>query len=239
MLNLAMITPLFADNFDGLFWLAVGGVLVAVFVFGLVTLFTSRYKRCPSNRVLVIYGKAGGGEAAKCIHGGAKFVLPLVQDYAYLNLEPIQIEIPLRGALSMENIRVNVPSVFTVAIGTTPEVMQNAAIRLLGLDVDEIEKQADDIIFGQLRQVIASMSIEEINRDREKFMEKIQASLEAGAEENRPGADQCEHHRHHRRKRLHRRHRPESRQPGHSASPRRRGRKRANGRKPRGRGRSR
>jgi flotillin len=179
MLSLAMITPLFADNFDGLFWLAVGGVLVAVFVFGLVTLFTSRYKRCPSNRVLVIYGKAGGGEAAKCIHGGAKFVLPLVQDFAYLNLEPIQIEIPLRGALSLENIRVNVPSVFTVAIGTTPEVMQNAAIRLLGLDVDEIEKQARDIIFGQLRQVIASMSIEEINKDREKFMEKIQASLEA------------------------------------------------------------
>jgi len=74
---------------------------------------------------------------------------------------------------------VNVPSVFTVAIGTTPEVMQNAAIRLLGLDVDEIEKQARDIIFGQLRQVSASMSIEEINKDREKFMEKIQASLEA------------------------------------------------------------
>jgi flotillin len=180
MLNFAMMTPLLADNnYDSLFWLAVGGVLVAVFVFGLVTLFTSRYKRCPSNRVLVIYGKAGGGEAAKCIHGGAKFVLPLVQDFAYLNLEPIQIEIPLRGALSLENIRVNVPSVFTVAIGTTPEVMQNAAIRLLGLDVDEIEKQARDIIFGQLRQVIASMSIEEINKDREKFMEKIQASLEA------------------------------------------------------------
>jgi flotillin len=165
---------------SGLFWVAVGGVLVAVFVFGLVSVFASRYKRCPSNRVLVIYGKAGrGGEASKCIHGGAKFVLPLIQDYAYLNLEPIQIEIPLRGALSMENIRVNVPSVFTVAIGTTPEVMQNAAIRLLGLDVEEIEKQSRDIIFGQLRQVIASMSIEEINRDREKFMEKIQASLEA------------------------------------------------------------
>jgi flotillin len=164
----------------GMFWIAVGGVLVAVFVFGLVSVFASRYKRCPSNRVLVIYGKAGrGGEASKCIHGGAKFVLPLIQDYAYLNLEPIQIEIPLRGALSMENIRVNVPSVFTVAIGTTPEVMQNAAIRLLGLNVDEIEKQARDIIFGQLRQVIASMSIEEINKDREKFMEKIQASLEA------------------------------------------------------------
>jgi flotillin len=162
------------------FWVVAGCVLIGIFIFGLITMFASRYKRCPSNRVLVIYGKAGrSGEASKCIHGGAKFVLPLIQDYAYLNLEPIQIEIPLRGALSMENIRVNVPSVFTVAIGTTPEVMQNAAIRLLGLDVSDIEKQARDIIFGQLRQVIASMSIEEINRDREKFMEKIQASLEA------------------------------------------------------------
>ena len=104
--------------------------------------------------------------------------MPLVQDYAYLSLEPIQIEIPLRGALSAENIRVNVPSVFTVAIDTKPEVMQNAAVRLLGLSVGEIRKQAEEIIFGQLRQVIASMHIEEINRDREKFLQHIMASLE-------------------------------------------------------------
>ena len=103
---------------------------------------------------------------------------PLIQDYAYLNLEPIQIEIPLKGALSIENIRVNVPSVFTVAIGTDPETMQNAAIRLLGLDTEEIKQQAGDIIFGQLRQVIASMRIEDINRDRDKFLESIQKSLE-------------------------------------------------------------
>src|SRR5262245_3710624 len=179
MLNQTILAQMPGGIGEGVFWVAVGGVLIAIFLFGLITLFASRYKRCPSNRVLVIYGKAGRGEAATCIHGGAKFVLPLIQDYAYLSLEPIQIEIPLRGALSMENIRVNVPSVFTVAIGTTPEVMQNAAIRLLGLDVADIEKQARDIIFGQLRQVIASMSIEEINRDGEKFMEKIQASLEA------------------------------------------------------------
>jgi flotillin len=101
-----------------------------------------------------------------------------VQDYSYLTLEPIQIEIPLRGALSIENIRVNVPSVFTVAIGTSPEVMQNAAIRLLGLNGDQIRSQAEEIIFGQLRQVIASMKIEDINRDRDTFLEHIQNSLE-------------------------------------------------------------
>ena len=141
-------------------------------------MLAKRYKRCPSNRMLVIYGKVGAGTSAKCIHGGAAFVMPVIQDYAYLSLEPIQIEIPLRGALSVENIRVNVPSVFTVAIGTQPEVMQNAAIRLLGLNTQQIKQQAEDIIFGQLRQVIASMRIEDINRDREKFLQNIQHSLE-------------------------------------------------------------
>jgi flotillin len=161
------------------FWGSVAVALVALMFFSFVILLTRRYKRCPSNRVLVIFGKAGrSGEAAQCIHGGAKFVWPLIQDFAYLNLEPMQIEIPLSGALSMENIRVNVPSVFTVAIGTTPEVMSNAAIRLLGLGTKEIEKQAVEIIFGQMRQVIASMKIEDINRDRDTFLHHVQSSLE-------------------------------------------------------------
>ncbi|MGQ9573755.1 MAG: flotillin family protein [Thermoguttaceae bacterium] len=169
-------TPLLAAGPN--WYLALLFGLVAVAIFSFITIILRFYKRCPSNRVLVIYGKSAPGEPAKCIHGGARFVWPLFQDYDWLYLEPMQIEIPLRGALSMENIRVNVPSVFTVAIGTTPELMQNAAIRLLGLNTREIQKQAEDIIFGQLRQVIASMTIEDINRDRDKFLENIQKSLE-------------------------------------------------------------
>src|SRR3954449_6465162 len=159
-------------------WPLVAAVAAAVVLFGMLMFIAKRYKRCPSNRVLVIFGKTSGGNAAKCVHGGAAFVYPLVQDYAYLTLDPIQIEVPLKGALSIENIRVNVPSVFTVAIGTDPETMQNAAIRLLALGTQEIKEQARDIIFGQLRQVIASMKIEDINRDREKFLQSIQHSLE-------------------------------------------------------------
>jgi flotillin len=159
-------------------WLAVTVVAVTLVLFSFFMLLLSRYRRCPSNKVLVIFGKTSGGNAARCIHGGAAFVMPLIQDHAYLSLEPIQIEIPLKGALSMENIRVNVPSVFTVAIGTQPEVMQNAAIRLLGLTTPEVKHQAADIIFGQLRQVIASMRIEDINRDRDTFLHNIQKSLE-------------------------------------------------------------
>jgi flotillin len=163
---------------DPSLWLVLMVIFAVVVFFSFFMMFINRYKRCPSNRILVIFGKVGSGETAKCIHGGAYFVKPLVQDYAYLNLEPIQIEIPLKDALSVENIRVNVPSIFTVAIGTDREIMQNAAIRLLGLNNQQIKQQAADIIFGQLRQVIASMRIEDINRDREKFLHNILNSLE-------------------------------------------------------------
>lgn len=166
---------LFGDN---LFIWGTLAIMVVLLFFGFAIMLMKQYKRCPSNRVLVIYGKTSGGQASKTIHGGAAFVIPLIQDYAYLSLEPIQIEVPLRGALSMENIRVNVPSVFTVAIDTNPEIMQNAAIRLLGQNINEIKQQAEEIIFGQLRQVIASMPIEDINRDRDTFLDHIQSSLE-------------------------------------------------------------
>ena len=166
------------DFNQGIIWWSATIVVLALVLVGILRFLTTRYKRCPSNRVLVIYGRVGGGNTARCVHGGAKFVWPLFQDYSYMSLEPIQIEIPLRGALSIENIRVNVPSVFTVAIGTSPDVMQNAAIRLLGLNGTQIRGQAEEIIFGQLRQVIASMSIESINRDRDAFLEHIQKSLE-------------------------------------------------------------
>jgi flotillin len=162
---------------DNPFLLAI--IVAAVLVlFGFLMVLAKRYKRCPSNRILVIYGKVTAGQSSRCLHGGGAFIWPLIQDFDYISLDPMQIEIPLKGALSIENIRVNVPSVFTVAVGTEPEAMQNAAIRLLGLSTPDIVKQAEDIIFGQLRQVIASMKIEDINRDRDKFLESIQNSLE-------------------------------------------------------------
>lgn len=152
--------------------------VAAAAIFGIGLFIASRYKRCPSNKILVIYGQVDKGQSATTVHGGGQIVWPIIQDYAYLSLEPIQIEVPLKDALSSENIRVNVPSVFTVAIGTEPQLMQNAAIRLLGLNSQQVKKQAEDMIFGQMRQVIASMLIEDINRDREQFLSSIQNSLE-------------------------------------------------------------
>jgi len=157
-------------------WLGLFGSFALLFLFFLVFV-VKQYKRCPSNRILVLYGKVGANRAAQCLHGGGKFVLPLLQDYAFLNLEPMVIDIPLSGALSLNNIRVNVPSTFTVGISTDPVLMNSAAERLLHLNEAKVQEQAQDIILGQLRLVIATLSIEEINKDREKFMSLINENV--------------------------------------------------------------
>ncbi|MDR2464304.1 MAG: hypothetical protein LBD36_01655 [Holosporales bacterium] len=152
-------------------------IVPALIIFAVIVFAATRYKRCPSNRILVIFGNIGGEKTAKCIHGGGALVIPLLQDYSFLSLEPMTTEIDLKGALSKKNLRVNVPATFTFGVSTMPDVMQNAAERLLGLGHDEIITQANDIILGQLRLVIATLSIEEINQDREKFLEQINANV--------------------------------------------------------------
>ena len=149
-----------------------------VIVLGTLAFFFSRYKRCPSDKVLVIYGKTGGDRSSKCVHGGASFVWPLIQDYQWLDLAPIPIDIALKGALSKQNIRVNTPSTFTVGISTESGVMENAAERLLGLNLQAVREQASDIIFGQMRVVLATMDIESINADRDLLIEKITNGIE-------------------------------------------------------------
>ena len=160
-------------------------IVIAVLVF-VVTLaaILRRYKRCPSDKILVIYGKtgknkAGGVSSARCIHGGAAFIWPVFQSYAFLDLKPISIECTLTNALSKQNIRVDVPCRFTVGISTEPENMTNAAERLLGLTIENIQNIATDILFGQLRLVIATMDIEEINSDRDKFLANVSMNVEA------------------------------------------------------------
>jgi len=151
-------------------------IIVAIAIIGTFLALVSRYRRCPSNKILVIYGKTSSG-AAKCVHGGAAFVWPLIQDFAYLDLEPFVVPIDLKNALSQENIRVTVPTTVTAAISNTKGVMQNAAVRLLGLTRQQIEDQAQDIILGQMRAVIATMRIEEINQDRQAFLAKVNEAV--------------------------------------------------------------
>lgn len=165
--------------FEGIILISV----IVVLVFSLLMVLLSRYKKCPSDKILVIYGKVGQNKdgstkSARCIHGGAAFIVPVMQAYEYLDLTPLSIQVDLKSALSRQNIRIDVPSRFTVGISTEQGIMQNAAERLLGLKLTEVQELAKDIIFGQLRLVIATMDIEEINTDRDKFLQAVSTNVE-------------------------------------------------------------
>ncbi len=158
--------------------------VVVLIIFSLLIALLSRYKRCPSDKILVVYGsglgrnKDGTKRSSKCLHGGATLVLPVIQSYRYLDLTPISISVDLKNALSRQNIRIDVPSRFTVGVSTDPVIMQNAAERILELSLNEIQELSRDIIFGQLRLIIATMEIEEINTDRDKFLEAVSRNVE-------------------------------------------------------------
>jgi flotillin len=143
-----------------------------------ILFLASRYKRCASDQILVVYGRVGANLSSRCIHGGGAFVWPLIQDSSYMSLTPMTITIPLENALSLQNIRINVPSTFTVGISTEPSIMNNAAERLLRITPQQIEQMAQEIIFGQLRLTVASLTIEQINQDRESFLESIRKNVE-------------------------------------------------------------
>ena len=153
-------------------------IILVAFLLGTIVWLFSRYKMCPSDKILIVYGNVGAGRSAKCIHGGATFIMPIVQSYAFMDLNPINIDVPLKGALSSQNIRVDVPSSFIVGISTQPEIMQNAASRLLGRTRQDIRDLASEIIMGQMRVVIASLTIEEINADREKLIKGITGGVD-------------------------------------------------------------
>ena len=163
--------------------MVIGFVIVLALL--LLVFFVSRYRRCPSDKILVVYGKTGGEQSAKCYAGGATFVWPVIQDYKYLDLTPISIDVNLQDALSKQNIRVSVPAQFTVGVSNKPDLMIAAAERLLGLARPDIRSLAHDIIMGQMRLVIANMDIEELNTDRDKFVESVYRNV--GNELNKIG----------------------------------------------------
>ena len=170
-----MINPIFAAAGVGNVALLIAVLLVILFI--LVITFISRYKKCPPDQIMVVYGKTGKQRASRCIHGGAAFIWPVIQEYGFVSLRPMQLDVNLQNALCRQNIRINVPSVFTVGISTDEALMGNAATRVRGLRLESIADLAKDISLGQLRLVIASMTIEQINADRESFLRNVEENV--------------------------------------------------------------
>ncbi len=143
-----------------------------------VVYFASRYRRCPPDKILVIFGAVGDGRSAKCVRTGA-FVVPLYQDYSYLSLTPMEKEIDLPCCISSDNeYGVAIKAKATFAIGTEEQLMDNAAERLLNLSIKDIEDLAKEIIMGQTRLTIATFPPGSLSKDSIELIEAIKASID-------------------------------------------------------------
>lgn len=151
---------------------------VAIVVLQIVFLAT-RYRRCAPNEVLVVYGKVGAKSTARCIHGGGALVWPFIQDSASLSLEPRTIEVDLREGLAHHGVREEVPASFTFAVSTRPEILQRATERLLGLSEESIRSTAREVVVGQVRAMGATWTPDDVNRERDRFVEVLRACIDA------------------------------------------------------------
>ena len=164
-----------------------GGVLLlAVTVLGIL----SRYRRSAPDELLVVFGKSGKiqvtGEngkketlvvPSKIIQGGGTFVWPIIQDWKKMSMKPIQIKATVDG-IDSQAIQLHLPVVLTTAISRDKEIQQNAATRFLSATPNEVQSQIQEILIGETRAIMATMLIEEINADRDKFLTKVRTNLE-------------------------------------------------------------
>lgn len=165
---------------EALFVFGTVAVFIVTMFLSLVMLLTKQYRRCPPNQLLVIFGKTPGqpDQSCKVFHGGAVFIWPLLQDYAYLSLERMQIEVPktLRGLAFDRSLKL--PETWSFAIGVTPELTQHAAIRLLGLSPQEIERIATDLIVGRLQKHVESLESTPAPADSASIIDKWKSEID-------------------------------------------------------------
>lgn len=154
-------------------------ISLAIVWLGTIFFWIQRYKRCPSDKILVVYGKTHGGRSSKCIHGGACFVWPVIQDFQWLDLAPIPIGLGEKEFSPNEKDRVKIVSNLTTGISTETGIMENAAERLLGLSPMAIRELAFEITQGCMRSVVKEFGSEAIKSDPDSLVDRLGERLDA------------------------------------------------------------
>jgi flotillin len=157
-------------------------ILVSLMSFAMIAMFgiyAARYKKVPPNTAMVVFGKrqVGTRKGYRVISGGAKFIVPIVESYAFLPLNVRTLNLDLKNVhIDVENnrSRINMKCVAQVKITSDPRILDLAAEQLLHKKDSEINEIAMKTIEGHLRGICASMRFEEIEIDRDAVAAKIQ-----------------------------------------------------------------
>jgi len=154
-------------------------VFVAIIIVALLFAYLgSRYKVAGANEALIRSGRAtplgGGEEGLKVVRGQGIVVLPLFHKIGRLKLTARQINVNLADAVSRQGIKVAVQGVATFKIGADDESIRNAAERFLEAPEDQVDSIVKNVLEGSLRSIVGTLTIEELNLDRQKFQQAVQ-----------------------------------------------------------------
>jgi len=176
-----------ASSVEPLIFSSLALMMILLIMIAIAGFIVMRYRRCGPNQLMVIYGRVAGDRAAKVLHGGGTFVWPVVQDYAYLSLDPLIVDIDLPGLLTKDERRIDFSATVTAGISSDPEIMYNAAERLIGLDTDAVRAVAREVIIGQFKRAISTLAAEQISKDNEAFLDQVKDIVNSDL--NRVGMD--------------------------------------------------
>ena len=132
-------------------------------------IYVKNYIKVPPNEVAVFTGRG----APKVVRGGARFRIPGIERVDIMSLEPFNVAINLQNALSNNGVPVNVEAVGLVRIGSADEAVQTAVQRFLTSDLNELQRQINEILAGSLRGVVATMTIEDLNSNRDSLARAV------------------------------------------------------------------
>ncbi len=158
--------------------LAIIAVVIVVSVLAIIGIITKLLQICAPNEVLVISGKHRtiGDEASgqrkvgyRLVQGGRTIRIPMMEKVDKLDLTNMIIDIKVAGAYSKGGIPLNVEGVANVKIASVEPTIGNAIERFLRKPRAQIMTVCRETLEGNLRGVLATLTPEEVNQDREKF----------------------------------------------------------------------
>ncbi|WP_046301751.1 flotillin family protein [Mycobacterium sp. UM_Kg27] len=146
-------------------------------------IYVQNYIKVPPNEVAVFTGRG----QPKVVRGGARFRMPGIERVDIMSLEPFNVSINLQNALSNNGVPVNVEAVGLVRIGSADDAVQTAVQRFLTSDLDDLQRQINDILAGSLRGITATMTVEDLNSNRDTLARSVVE--EAGTDLSRIGME--------------------------------------------------
>lgn len=162
--------------------IALAVLLGLIGIFAAMALFARNYIKVPPSQVAIFYGRKHtlveeNGERTRVgfrvVRGGAALRVPVLEQVAYLSLNVISIPLKIQRAYTKEGVPVTVEAVANVKIAGDDISLRSAAERFLGMTVEQIKGVIFQTLEGHLRAILGTLTVEEINADRQAFAQKM------------------------------------------------------------------